>query len=448
MGNRDKKVQNNVIGKGIDMKKAGLFMLMIASVAFEARADMYAELKDVYESNPVILQGRAAVDAAHSELSLARTGYKPYLGVSANAGAARTKIASQTFDYNPTQIGVEFQQNIFQGFGTIAQIKAAKGMLASQQALLYATQQDVFLQAINAYINVLNTDEILKLNKNNQRVLQEYYDLCVDRQRVGTLTKTDVAQASARLEMAKYRVTDAQADYDNSIETFRRIYGTVPDSFQDISLDRVEHLFPASVSDAQEYALAHHPALSALAAQEAAAKEDITVARKSMLPAIDVRASAMQINDLPYIDKVRDSRVGVYLKVPLFDRGTAFANTDKVRFTVDGIVQQTINARRTIVENLNQAWNMYDAQTAAITAANAGARAAQMALDGTRAEQKHGRRTVLDVLNAEQELLNAKVSLATATHAQTSAYFTILAATGQLSAQNLGIAPADDTDDR
>ncbi len=414
--------------------------VILATLVSGARADMYSLLKSVYESNPVILQQRAAVDAAHSELSLARTGYKPYLGISANAGVARTKIASQTYDYVPTQIGVEFQQNIFQGFGTMAQIKAAKGMLASQQAILYSTQQDVFLQAINAYINVLNSRQVLNLNKNNRRVLQEYYDLCADREKVGSLTKTDVAQAAARLEMAKYRETDAQASYDNSIETFRRIYGTVPDNFSGIALDRVADVFPDSVTAAQEYALAHHPALNALAAQEAAAKENITVARKSMLPSIDVRAAAMQVDDLPFVDKIRDSRVGVYLKVPLYDRGTAFANTDKVRFTVDGIQQQTINVRRTIIENLNQAWNLYEAQNAAISAARAGVSAGEMALDGTREEQKRGRRTVLDVLNAEQELLNARVSLVQATHAQISAYFAILAATGQLSAQNLGIS--------
>lgn len=427
------------------MNKNILIFAMIVVATTAARGDMYTELRAVYESNPVIAQGRSAVDASYAELSLARTGYKPYLGVSANAGAARTKIASETFDYNPTQIGVEFQQNIFQGFGTIAQIKAAKGMLASQQALLYATQQDVFLQAINAYINVLNNREILKLNKNNQHVLQEYYDMCVDRQSVGTLTKTDVAQASARLEMAKYRTADAQANYDNSIETFRRIYGAVPDKFEDISLARTEKIFPKSADAAAEYALAHHPALNALAAQEAAARENIIVARKSMLPSIDVRATSMQVNDVPYLDKIRDSRVGVYLKMPLYDRGTAFANADKVRFTVDGIVQQTVNARRTVVENLNRAWNTYDAQTTAIVAANSARDAAQMALDGTREEQRRGRRTVLDVLNAQQELLNARVSLSAATHAQTAAYFAILAATGQLSAQNLGLGPVDET---
>lgn len=421
--------------------KAGYLCLglTMSLVVAPCRADLYTALRGVYDNNPVIGQGRAAVGAAQEDVSLASAPAKPYLGLSGNAGVARTKLLGETFDYVPTQFGVEFQQNLFQGFSTMAQIKAAKGVLASQQAALYATQQDVFLSAINAYVNVLNTTEVLKLTKNNQRVLKEYYDYCVDLQNVGKLTKTDVAQASARLEMAKYAVADAQAKYDNSIETFRRIYGADNENFTEINLDRMKGLFPSSVSAAEEYALTNHPVLLALAAQEKAAKENITVARKTMLPSVDVRAAAMQVDDLPYVDRVRDGRIGVYVKVPLYDRGAAFAGTDKVRFTVAGIQEQIIDARRTIVENLHSAWNMYDAQALAISAAESGIKANKMALDGTRAEQKNGRRTVLDVLNAEQELLNTQVSLSQAKYARVSAYFSILSATGVLSAENLGL---------
>ena len=147
----------------------------------------------------------------------------------------------------------------------------------------------------------------------------------------------------------------------------------------------------------------------------------------------------MQMDDLPVLDRVRDGRVGIYLSMPLYDKGNASANVDKVRFTVAGIQEQQINARRVISEQLHQAWNMYDAQTSAISAANAGVRAATLALDGVRQQQQSGRRTVLDVLNAEQEVLNSKVSLARARHGKVSAYFAVLAATGRLNADALGI---------
>ena len=147
----------------------------------------------------------------------------------------------------------------------------------------------------------------------------------------------------------------------------------------------------------------------------------------------------MRLDDLPYVDRVRDGRIGVYLSVPLYDKGNASANVEKVRFTVAGIQDQIINTRRVILENLHQAWNTYDAQQYAISAAESAVRANKLALSGTREEQSRGRRTVLDVLNAEQELLNSQVALTRAQHGKTAAYFAILASTGLLSPQNLGI---------
>ena len=426
--------------------KRSLIFVVIMMMCGGAHADMYGALQTVY-TNPVIARQRAAVSAARSDLSLARTGTRPYVGASAGTGFSRTKIGAETFDYEPTQIGIEAQQNIFQGFSILAQIKAAKSMLAAQEAVLYATQQDVFMAAINAYINVLNAAEVLKLNKNNQRVLQEYYDLCVARENVGTLTRTDVAQASARLQGAKYQLAEATAGYDNSLETFRRIYGSVLDTYPDIDLDKMRHLFPESAAGAEEYAIKNHPSIVALNAQEAAARENITAAYKTILPSVDVRASVLQFEDLPVLDRVRDSRVGVYLKMPLYDRGTAFASADKVRHTVAGIQEQIINARRVVVENLYQAWNVYDAQAVAISAARSSIDANQMALDGIREEQQRGRRTVLDVLNAQQELLNSRVALVRAQHNQISAFFAVLSAVGKLNPDNLGIQVGVDTDD-
>lgn len=158
-----------------------------------------------------------------------------------------------------------------------------------------------------------------------------------------------------------------------------------------------------------------------------------------MLPSVDVRGAIQKIDDVPYLDDVRDSRIGVYLKMPLYDKGNAFANVEQVRANVAGIHQEIINARRVITENLHQAWNMYQAQQVAISAAQASMDANKMALDGIRDEQAQGRRTVLDVLNAEQELLNSRVAHTRAQHAQISAFFAVLSALGELTPENLGL---------
>ncbi len=416
-----------------------LYVLFAMMFVVPARADMYAALQNVYDTNPVIAGARTAVGAATADLNLARSGQLPYLGLMGAAGVARTQILGTYYDTTPTQFGAQFQQNIFQGGSIVAGIKAARGVLESQRAVLGAKQQEVFMDAINAYVNVLNAGQVLELNKNNKRVLQEYYDFVAQRADVGMLTATDVAQASARLAASEYALADARAQYDNAIETLRRIYGGVLADYDDIDLERVEDIFPDDVDTAVEYAIANHPALIALRAQEDAARENITIARQTIMPSIDVRGSLMQLDDMPIVDRVRDGRVGVYLSVPLFDRGASAAQVQKVRFTLDGIGQQIRDTQRIIIENINQAWNTWRAQEAAINAGEMSVRANKLALSGVRDGQERGRRTVLDVLNAEQELLNSRVALSRAQYGSKAAYFAVLAAMGKLTPENLGL---------
>lgn len=410
-----------------------------------AWADMYSALQYVYDNNPVIGQSRAELDVARANIDSSKTDFQPYLGLTGNVGMARTSVLGYDFDYAPMQYGVEFQQNVFQGGAMFAQVRGAQMQYDAVLANLHAVQQDVLMNAINAYVEVLNARAVMELNKNNERVLNEYYEFVSDGADVGRLTKTDVSQASARLEMAKYGVADSTAQYKNAIETFRRIYGQVPIKFYDIDLGRVRDLFPESVHEAQERALRNHPVLRALEAQEVAAKQNIKIAYKSILPSVDVRGAIQQMDNVPFLDDITDSRIGVYLRVPLYDKGNAFANADKVRANVAGIYEQIINARRVVVENLNAAWNIYHSQESAIRAATAGVNANKAALAGIRDGQENGRRTVLDVLDAEQELLNSQVAHTRAVHARVAAFFAVLAAVGDLSPENLGLGDNNTT---
>lgn len=404
-------------------------------------ADMYSSLKEVYMANPDILAARQKVEASESKLGLSKSGWQPAIGASAGIARAKTKATGMMVDesYTQKQIGVNLEQNIFEGFVTTAQIKAAKSALRAERAQLYATEQRVFLSAVNAYIDVLNAKEVLNLDKNNEKVLKEYYDLYVQKEKVGVLTKTDVAQAKARLEGAKYRLIDARAQYDNKLETFRRIFGKVEDKYQDITLNETQNIFPKSIAEAEQIALKSHPAVLAAEAQYDAADENITVARQTYMPKVDIKASAAKYDDIPVVDEIKDGRIGVYLTVPLYDKGVAFARTKEAKAQASEVKVLITQTQRAVLEQLRQAWNIYQAQTAAIVSAEARVQASRLALSGVRDEQERGRRTVLDVLNAEQELLDSKVMLTRAKHGKISAYFAVLSGMGALTPENLGI---------
>jgi outer membrane protein TolC len=86
-----------------------------------------------------------------------------------------------------------------------------------------------------------------------------------------------------------------------------------------------------------------------------------------------------------------------------------------------------------------QAWAQLEAAKAQINATQAQVTAAEVALNGVREEARVGQRTTLDVLNAQQDLVNARVALVTAQRDRVVASYTVLAATGALSPQVLGL---------
>lgn len=420
------------------MKKYTAFTLMFLT-ACPSYADMFTALKDVYETNPTLLIKRQSVKAAEAGIGLAKTNWQPSIGASAGIARTRTKAAGDVFHENQKQIGINATQNIFHGFTTTARIKAAEETLKSETAALHATEQETFLSAVNAYIGVLNAREVLKLNKNNEIVLKEYRNQYIQKEQVGVLTKTDVAQATARLEWAKYQVIEAQAQYDNALETFRKIYGKTLPAYDEIDLKRLSGLFPKTLHDAEEKALTAHPDILAAKAFQNASEENVSVSRETYMPSVDIKASALKYQDVPLVDDISDSRIGVYLNVPLYDRGTAFAQTHKAKAEASAAREQIVQIRRLVLEKLRQAWHIHEAQKAAVKSAKIRIEASTLALDGVRDEQERGSRTVLDVLNAEQELLDAKVALTQAKHSRISAYFAVLSGTGALSASNLGL---------
>jgi hypothetical protein len=88
---------------------------------------------------------------------------------------------------------------------------------------------------------------------------------------------------------------------------------------------------------------------------------------------------------------------------------------------------------------VTQAWGQLEAAKAQINATQAQVTAAEVALNGVREEARVGQRTTLDVLNAQQDLVNARVALVTAQRDRVVASYTVLAATGALSAQVLAL---------
>ena len=69
----------------------------------------------------------------------------------------------------------------------------------AERATLIAQEQTSFSNVVNAYVGVIQAQQLLALNINNEQVLAKQLQATNDRFRVGEITRTDVAQAEAAL---------------------------------------------------------------------------------------------------------------------------------------------------------------------------------------------------------------------------------------------------------
>ncbi len=125
--------------------------------------------------------------------------------------------------------------------------------------------------------------------------------------------------------------------------------------------------------------------------------------------------------------------------MPFYAGGEISARIRQAKQTVLQRRQDLQTMRRLVRADVIASWGQVKSIKAKLTADRAQVRATATALDGVREEEKVGQRTVLDVLDAQQERLNAQVTLAITKRDLIVARYRLLAATGRLTAAELGL---------
>ena len=258
-----------------------------------ASSDTLTEaLAAAYQTNPVLQGQRAQLRATDEQVPQALSGWRPNLQAQGSYGAvdARTELNGgiQTKDsLRPLNGSVTLSQNIFAGGRTVNATDQAEASVRAGRATLESVEQTTLLNAVRAYMDVIRDQSVVELNKNNVQVLKRQLEATTDRFRVGELTRTDTAQAEARLSQARSSLTAAEAQLAASRSFYQRIVGQMPGT-----LDKPENIagLPASEEDARRIAEESNPTLRAARYGEEASRKAISGAKGALLRTFDVQA--------------------------------------------------------------------------------------------------------------------------------------------------------------
>lgn len=110
---------------------------------------------------------------------------------------------------------------------TIASTHKAINNVHAERARLVATEQQVMEDVISAYVGLIETQKILELSINNEKVLQAQSDATRSRFGAGDVTRTDTAQADTALSIAHATRQDAEAAAENAKARYMQVVGDI-----------------------------------------------------------------------------------------------------------------------------------------------------------------------------------------------------------------------------
>ncbi len=418
-----------------------IFFSLAAHAQEKPVQTLQSALQHAYEHNPTLNAARRELDVIKEKLPQARAGWYPTIegnvGVSSVDVTGNPLVGSDTSQQKEASISLD--QPIYRGGSTFAATDAAKHTIKAQEALLFATQQDVLSSAVEAYMNVARDENLLQLSMKNREVISEQLRATNDRFEQGSVTKTDVKQAEARLAGAEADVIRLEGSLDASRAVFKQIIGFVPN---DLSDDILLPSLPKSLAESHTIASENAPNIQAAKFQHKAQKDQVDNVFGELLPQISLRASHSELDEPSpgLVDDSSETVVGLFMRIPLYQAGSV---RSRVREAEQEANRGAIQIRETelrIEQEVISSWRAYESAKAEIKARKAQVEAATIARQGVYMEAEQGSRTILDTLDADQELLDAQVDEVIAKRNEIVAAYDLGAVLGLLTPQALKFA--------
>lgn len=401
-------------------------------------------LATAYLTNPTLQQARATLRATDEDVPTALSGWRPtitgttnlsyYKGVNDYQGTL-----SRHFSTPGYAAGVSVTQPLYTGGKTTSATHQAVNQVMAARAHLISVEQQVFLQVVDAYVNVITDEQLLQLNINNERVLEQQLRATSERFHVGEITRTDVAQAEAAYASATATRHQSEGTLQTAQATYMQVVGMAP---------------PPNLIPPQPLALPvkNEKAAAALAVQnnpdviealftESARKDSVGVAMAAIMPKVSATVAYQRMVNQALNSQVNENKyAAITFDVPVYQGGGEYAAVRQAKQQMQVAHRGVDVQRRAAAQDAVSNWQNFVAYQAAIASNRAAIKAGTIALDGVERQAIVGTSTTLEVLQQQATLLQAQVALVQSLGSMVLSSYNVAAAIGRLTAADLKLA--------
>jgi outer membrane protein, adhesin transport system len=396
-------------------------------------------LREVVEqavrTHPEVLGTAKRRLAADEGVKQAQGGYWPRIDGFAGTGKERLddvdtralRVSDTTFSRRDA--GITISQVLFDGFAVRSEVTRQQARVASSAYGVAATAEEIGLQAIGAYLEVLRRQETVAASQENVDAHQGLYRRIKTLSDGGAGRRVDADQAQSRLALAEAHLRAEQGSLKDAEVVFFRVVGAPPQALVKPVLP--EFLLPQTESQALAIARENHPALKAAQAEIAIAEAQNAVAKSALSPRVDLELSANHGNDRVH-GTTDDHLLMLRLRYNFFRGGADLARVAESRYQIEEASVNVDRVRRQVEESVSLAWNGRLSARERLVALRQYVESSDITRDAYLKQFNIGQRTLLDLLISEADYYNARLAYVTGQYTELASAFRIQAGMGQL----------------
>lgn len=372
-------------------------------------------------------------------LPQARAGLLPVIDFTANSTYNNTNNP-QLVRYNTFQYGATLTAPLL-NLASWFQYRQVDDQIKSAVATYEDTKQDLIVRVVTQYFTILKALDDLIFSRSERIAFARHLEETKQKFNAGVIAITDVNVAQAKYDNANAQEIAAANQLSDQEEIMGEITGVPAKKINimksSVTLHRPQ---PDSMDYWVKSAIEQNYDLQAKRYDVAVAKKNIDIQKAGHYPTIQANGASNVSRSVPPAPVVANSNsIGVTLTVPLFNAGKIVAQTNQARFQYDSAKQKAIEAERTVVSNVRQAYRGILTQISQVTALQQSVISNKSALDATQAAFEVGTRTIVDVLNAQSDLLRAKSDLSKAKYDYIIESFKLKRYVGLLTVEDVNI---------
>lgn len=375
--------------------------------------DLQTELIHLRDNHPMLRASAFAVTAAEKRENAAKAGWYPKLDITAEHGPEKITTTSysspgQPGNPNPTDLvrnkkSVTVTQNLFNGGKTMAATSVAKIERQMKDADRSATSQEVLLEAITAYLNVLKNQMLINLSEINEATTQRQLEMEKQRVERGGGVIVDELQAATRLQIVRERRVIYEQGMRDAVSAYEQVFGKSPElkEFQDVLV--MSNRLPPSVDAAMEEASDSNPRLRAARLAAERAYRLISLENAGFMPTVDLVGVSNREKDAGQLFKKDEDSVLIKLNWNVFSGRETISRAQAASYDYRESSEKEKNVSSKTKESVRIAWNQYKKGLERLSLLDSAVKTSQGVMRGRKKLRDAGKETALAVLDSEVE---------------------------------------------